>query len=296
MVKIGWVHEIPAENQGGAELTNKEMIEEGIRRGYEIVYMMEHNVDLSCDFYIINNVYFMARKKIYEIIHSGKPFVKYEHDMGFCHYRDGDCWSHCGDNKCGNWYYEELFMKSKLNIFLSPLHYEKHAEMLKSIKLRPYHIQPSPVTVPEMGTVEKTPNTTCYVGQVSKPKGADRLIQYAKRNPQIQFHIVGQVHYLFEEAFKKLMNCRMYGHVKRGYALRVMAKCEYFYHEPHNLEAYGRTVAEAHLLGCKLITNERVGVMSYEDPFDTIEKAKEAPTQFWDKIEEVMKDENIIRG
>lgn len=293
-MRVCWVHEIPPENLGGAELTNKAMTEEGRRRGHDVVYIRGPHIPLDCDLYIINNITMFDRKELYKIMRSGKPYVRYEHDMGFCYYRDGACAEHCGETKCTNDFYKELFDRCDLAIFLSPLHFNAHGRIFPELWEKKaegrVHLQPSPVTIPDHidRMQEKQKDTCAYAGHVSWPKGADNLYRFARENQHMTFHVIGKLHPTYKDAFANLKNVRVYGHVKRDYALKVMASCEYFFHEPVNVEAYGRTVAEAMLLGCKIISNDRVGVMSYEDPKHTVLEAQHAQVEFWNKIEEVM--------
>jgi MoaA/NifB/PqqE/SkfB family radical SAM enzyme len=50
---------------------------------------------------------------------------------------------------------------------------------------------------------------------------------------------------------------------------------------PRMLHAFGRLAAEALACGCRVITNERVGAMSYDDP---VGAAKESTDRFWEWV------------
>jgi hypothetical protein len=49
------------------------------------------------------------------------------------------------------------------------------------------------------------------------------------------------------------------------------------------LHAFGRLVVEAMACGCKVITNSRVGAMSYDDPVEACRKSNDA---FWEIVQQ----------
>jgi glycosyltransferase involved in cell wall biosynthesis len=61
-----------------------------------------------------------------------------------------------------------------------------------------------------------------------------------------------------------------------------------FAHLPEWDEPMGRTVVEAALCGCEIVTNERVGVASYPDEeWRSAAAVRGNPARFWDDLEAV---------
>jgi glycosyltransferase involved in cell wall biosynthesis len=68
---------------------------------------------------------------------------------------------------------------------------------------------------------------------------------------------------------------------------RYYNRAKTFVHLPEWIEPQGRTVVEAALCGCALLTNENVGAMSFPFPLTAADEIHAAPDLLWNEIEEV---------
>jgi glycosyltransferase involved in cell wall biosynthesis len=134
-------------------------------------------------------------------------------------------------------------------------------------------------------------NKIMFAGNIHEGKGILEIIDYAKNNPQIIFDFYfqrGSPHLLTQ--LKKLPNCNLVGYVEKEKIFENYNKYEYFIHIPSHKEAFGRAVAEALLCGCKLISNSKIGVLSYNWSYDELRKNTLLGNYlFWYKLSDILK-------
>jgi len=297
--KIIWVQDFnTATHPGGAQLTNQYVIDWGKNLGFDIEECSIYTIDklgkdpryylMEGDFYIMNNVVHL--NKLYpflirEIINY-KKYIRYEHDY---------MWMH------GTLYdpemMRELFSKSLMNIYLSPLHHEVHQE--KGLGRKDDTIMPSPIdekVFRRMSHIERIPNTCIYTGGITNHKGIINVLNYARKHPEIRFDLVGWIEHpeVLENAPE---NVRVIPEIPHNRIAEVLNTYESFIHLPDWNEPFGRSVAEALLCGCKLIINEKIGFLSFMWNYRNREwlssMLTNTPSSFWKTVNQVMLDNHV---
>ncbi len=273
--KIAWIQD--ALIIGGAELSNKLVIKVGIDCGYEISVVtsdmvpevMKQIIDQS-DLIIVNNVWsfteqqmFLISKAIYT---DKKPYVKYEHDHRELQRKD---------------FSERLFKESRLNVFISPVHFKNHQEVLGCDGV----VLPLAIDVDFFKPVEgvkRNPNTA-LVCNVRNFKGWEALQGYIDSHPEIKFTVMTER--------PPVQGSNVIARAKVPYE-RMPALYSEFEYLVHLLDGWGageRVIFEAALCGCKIISNERVGHMSWNKDLTDVEGLRkwliQAPYEFWRVIE-----------
>jgi glycosyltransferase involved in cell wall biosynthesis len=207
----------------------------------------------------------------YHLHERAIPFVKYEHD-----YREF---------KRTN-ISHPFFTRSMLNIFISPQHQQRHAEIFgeeileKSVAL-PLAIDTnlftSGIGVDREENLVLVPNYK---------KCGDRIDQYMRENEKYRYAVIGQVPQLpgRVEHLPKVPNEQM---------PQYYARCSSMLHLPRDYWAGERLLFEAALCGCTpVVDTEHVGHCSWGfDLSDTVNlKAKldKAPFTFWREIDKCL--------
>ena len=294
MTKISWIQDFNIfEPHGGAELSDKAVFKEGVKRGYdmELVNPETANIQnvISDDLVIISNASRYSPDFLSKIVETTE-YVIYQHDFVFlCKWRlfypDLD--------KCKNTcpvlpFTRKMMLNSSLNIFLSPLHYNVWKRVLPELKDIPHHLHVSTVDTSVFKPLDtpKVPNSVLCINCLLKFKDLDNIIEYAQKNPDKRITSIGGI----EGGVKLPQNIAYMGGVQNTQLPQIYAQTEAFFHKPNTVEPCGRTTIEAKLCGVpNLILNNLVGVASY--PQFKYERDKFAkwvqggPKRFWAKIE-----------
>ena len=308
-MKISFVHDLSvSQSMGGAQLSNIEVIREGERRGHEINVINRRDYKFryleGSDLVILSTLRGFDKKFI-KYISEKYPFIRYEHDyvcvsagkayQGMtkeCMLSNHRC------ERCPYNFYKELFEKSILNIFLSPLHRDKHFLAFGNI-IEPNYCFPSPVVVerfyPDVGR-RRIKGSYLYVGSIAKHKGMDTIAAFIRKNPKSVFTMVGELRKECEY-LKELPNCNLVPGVSQAKLSKFYSAAEKFLHFPLWDEPFGRTVMEAYLSGCEIITNHRVGAMSYGWDLSKMDEIREiirnSPKKLWERIEKAISEPRL---
>lgn len=289
---------------GGAQLTNRRIIDKGLEMGLDIdeVYLKDYSEAFNFNLkgmdpidpkheeieniFIINNYvrWYMAQPKIFDKLIERFKFVRFVHDYDFVY-----------NGKIPEEVIKKVFEKADISFFLSPIHLEQ--TKLADIKIKNEYIIPSPIDVDAFSKAgfyskHREKNSVIYIGEIATHKGINNIINYALMNPQMRLDICG---WMADPFLVKSLprNVRILDRITHDKMPEFLAKYEYSIHMPIWFEPFGRSVAEAFFAGCKLITNERVGFMSYFKTLSDIpmmvKMIKESPTVFWLKIEDHFK-------
>jgi len=265
------------EHYGGAQQTNELMVRYGRKIGHEVEYMLplESQFSISklkkADLVIINNLTRFKPSWINWIIEN-KPYIKYDHD-------------HATARLIGK--FPKLFLSSRLNIFLSPLHLQGVS------KLVGYKIPRSVIIPPPMDTKtfkitnkNRIKDSVFMCGSLSPAKGINKMIDYLNANKEKKLFLAGWN----ENQARKLINMKnvtFLGKIQHDKLPEVYNRYESFILLPTKEEACSRVVLEAYLCGCRLITNKVVGAMSYKwdwKNYSEIKAKVESENHFWELI------------
>lgn len=273
MSNILWIADYSVkQNKGGAQQTNKAMIDYGRSKGHYIKTISGEEEIPDTDKYdliILNNITKFSKEDIEKLVATGKC-LRYEHDHWVARN------------------YPDLYTKVRKTIFLSPFHRDS---IFRTIKCRfeNYALVPSPIdtTIFKMSKTPKEPNSVIFVGNLCEDKGSNDIIQYAKDNPHLKFYAVGWGSAV--ESLKVVENIEYVGELSQKELVKYYQRCEYFYHKPKDCDAFARTVIEAYLCGCNLILNSQVGAVSWDWDFSNyneIKKNVQSQSKFWKVIED----------
>lgn len=296
MRKVAFLHDVEMDYIGGAELSNKQIIEEAKAQNLDIFYDslqdFEKTKDLliSSDFAIINNIVSCDYEfeLIDFLIENNINYVKWEHDYGLCAKRSIYCYvdskvKNCCDNQRFK-SYRNLFTNAKCNVFQSPLHIKLH-KRLYGEAVANHLVLPPPINVKALKPfAEKNIDEVVFVGDLKFIKGGNALVEYAIRNPEKKIVVYGN------STLQRDIpgNVIFKPNTTNKEVLEGLGKAEYFFFKPVWFEPSGRGAAEAFLSGAKLICNDKIGTFSYDFFPKDKELAKksmqDAPKLFWQSV------------
>jgi len=274
---IAWVQD--QSRTGGAELTNAETVRIGRDCGFGISILTPHNSDAEmrktlseADLIVINNLWEffpLSMHSIQEAISSARvPYVKFEHDHRELGRPD---------------FSRRLFRNSALNVFLSPIHLENHQKALgcDGIAL-PLAIDPRPFVAVKN---DKRQPGTALICNVRHFKTWTNLTTYAETHRDLRFTVYA------ERAVLNGPNIETLPMVPHERMPEIYGRFEYLVHLLDGWGAGERVIFEAALSGCKVVSSERAGHMSWGrdlgDKEGLAEWLTDAPYQFWREIDKL---------
>lgn len=305
MMKVAFLHDVEMDFIGGAELSNKKIIDKGLALGYDIVYddlkdfeftkSLVNNSDIT----ILNNLV----KCNYEfqliefIIKKEIPYLKWEHDYGLCAKRSLYCLVESRVKNCCSaerfHAYRNLFANALLNVFQSPMHFGYHQKIYGEAVSK-HLVLPPPINVEAIiSNADKNKNEVIFLGNINHVKGGNEFIDYAIAHPELKFKVFGR------NRLRRVLpeNIHFYDKIPNNQVLRELSKSQYFFFKPQWPEASGRVAAEAFLTENTIISNDRVGTFSYDFYPDDIETAKSemanAPSLFWESVVTALEEPKV---
>ena len=289
----------PMDHQGGAEQNDREMIRKGFERHHNIQIITPQNYNLisieDSQLVIFSNCINFPKEIIKEVC-SKFPYIFFHHDYIFFkwrlfyHAKEGDY------SGCDRDFWLHIFKNAKLNIWLSSLHREAYLVSFPELKECKYTLIPSAIDVniwkPVEG-IERKKGTILGINVLELFKGRYIINKYVEEHPELQFTFVGNASHLEKP------NCTYIPYVKNKDLPKLYSQHEFMIHLPSNTEPFCRTVCEAILCGCKIITNANTGAFSYDwmkkgDVKEIREKLKFSSLIFWEEIEDVMDWKNRV--
>lgn len=275
-MKIGWI----ADNfypiiKRGAEIHDKLLIDEGIKRGHVIVKMGDQMERLSknVDLFIVSN--FVDKFSVGEIfaVLANKPYINLLHDIRAPQF---------------GWY-KAFATEALVNVYLSPLQLEfiEHVNGKFDHKIYVHPTAMSPV-FKDYGWKRLPPNEILYVGDYAKEKGYQMLVDWinAEEDSRI-WHVGGG----FDKHHPKMVEMGLISQERMPSIYNTFSSLIFL---PQYIQVCSRVTAEAFL--CKIpniITNEKDGFMSWNFNMKDYDKAREilihGHEKFWDMVEKECK-------
>jgi len=274
--KVAWIQDTKVNNNGGAEISAKEVMKVGIDCGFDIVPIIPDDFSQmainNADILILNNLFNFSDLQMYDIRYATNelriPYAKYEHD-----YREIERPE----------FARPILQNSILNVFLSPAHMIKYQEIFgcEGICL-PLAIDTN--IFKPVSNVERKPNTA-IIPNVRVIRTWDNLKKYIFDHPEIIFDIYSNSPELIIGE-----NIKNHKKVPITEMPRLYSEHEYLVHIGDEYRAGERIIFEAALCGCKVIMNECVGHMSWGcDLIKDIDNLRmwlnQASYQFWKEID-----------
>ena len=285
-MKLNWIQDLNIFGEGsGAEMNDRAIFINGLKRGIGLT-LVNPESPLSKNKSIISNYTNFSFPVLNAALDQGAVF--FLHDYTFCKWR----LFFPGQDKCKICEHAlkhlALFEKAKGLIFLSPLHKEVYREQFPSIEEIPSTIIPSAIDTSLFNIPSKhLKNTALTINTLLSFKGRENIIKYIEEHNELAFTIAG--HNPDDISIPK--NAKFIGLQKYEDLPELFATHEYYVELPKSPMPFNRTISEARLAGCKIITNKLMGAASYTEFQDRtafkylIDKA---PEYFWNFIEEAL--------
>jgi len=270
-LRLGWIadHFYPNVRRG-AELHTRILVEEGKRRGYDIVEC-EGRIAKDVDMYIVGTCVdnFHAGELLAYL--SQKPYVNMEHDLRAPHMA----------------WYKMFASEALINVFRSPLHVQVINRVSGNYK---HFLHPNciPEEFKDLELERKPKSQVLYVGDYSMEKGYGGLVEWLQNNPKSTiWHYGGG----FPKKHPRMieMNQEVYEKMPEVYN-----QFQSLIFLPSYPQACCRIMCEAFLCKVKnIITNDKSGFMSYNFKTKDYDKVREllvnGHKRWWDKVEETLK-------
>jgi hypothetical protein len=297
-IKVAWICDYNqfAGEGSGAELSEKAVIEEGIRKGYSIDLVLPNTPAINevhrADLVIIGSTTRFSRQYLAKVTETTE-YIMFLHDMSpICSWRAffpdlPKCKKTCPNLN----FTKKLLLNSSLNIFLTPLHYRVWCRVIPEIKNIEHYLHVPTVKMKPIDGVQRIPNSVVGINVLWSFKTGN-VLAYATEHPELTFTFYGGTDNpkIVNELPK---NCVAMGRVAQEEMAGIYSQAQSFIHLPSHVMAAERTVIEAKLCGIpKLILNKLVGVTSYKqfkyDRDDFAAWVGSSANRFWEKIEKEM--------
>jgi hypothetical protein len=274
--RVAWVMDYS--RNGGAEISSFTLIEIGRRCGFEIDVLTPKTKDLSdafkrADLAVVGNMFQFGAGSM-QIIQNSLfadriPYVKYEHD---------------GRELGRLALSRKLFGNSKLNVFISPLHYEKYRARLGCGGI----VLPLAIDAgfyrPVKG-IERKPDTA-LVCNVRTLCTWGSLQKFVNEHPKISFTVMAK------DPMVRGKNVRATPMVHYKDMPKVYSAFEYLAHFLDGWKSGERIIFEAALCGCKILANDAVGHMSWKRDLTDAEGLgrwlNDAVYRFWQEADDIL--------
>jgi hypothetical protein len=287
---------------GGAQLTDRNILVEGIRRGHNIVVITPDSPIEAYELAIFSNCVTFPMTTLLKI--AQKPYIMWTHDYYFCRYR----LYYPMLPKCRNCVYigpwRKLYSESVLNFFMSPLHREGYLYAMPEIANHPYALVPSAINPSDYQPIKQVnpkPNTVVGVNVLLDFKGKANVIKYAQEHPELSFTFAGGL----EGEATLPRNSKYIGPKSQQELVQLYAESECLIHLPSQPSPADRVPVEFLIANPngKLITNRNVGILSYPNVIqdgkvnrDELSRlVSTAPQTFWNDVEASWEELEISR-
>jgi hypothetical protein len=275
--KIIWIQDLMM--IGGAEISCQHVVAVGSNCGFDINVVTQDNTLeeiiralQSAELAIINNIWGFSGAQIQvmlSFIYGNRlPYVKYEHDHRELNRKE---------------FSRPLFQRSKLNVFLSPMHRDNHMRELNCDGI----CLPLAIDTKQFKPVEgvNRAKDSAVICNVRNFKTWTNLQMYINEHKDMSFTVIADNPVVTGDNVKKK---NMVSHSDMP---KVYSEHEYLVHLLDGLGAGERVVFEAALCGCKVIANAGVGHMSWQKNLNDLEEIRSwldaAPYQFWQEVEAI---------
>lgn len=303
-MRIAWLSYLdPFVFTGGGELNQRALIERGRERGHHISVapFLRHRaqravrrsglwktvrVDWDADLFVLANIRNAPQLRarfpedvVYRALATGRAAVSQEAWVDVCPL-DVPCGgdrSRC-PSTCSRSWGNCLYSRARVAIFNSPFQ-ERIISNALDVPLPDIRILARPPidTGAFFPTGARRDIDVLYVGTISRAKGYYNLLE---RFGEDRMTFVGP------NSLGEPVRGAYLGALPHAALPAIYNRAITFAHLPEWFEPMGRTVVEAALCGCEIVTNERVGVTSYpRSTWTDREVIRKHPDQFWDDVE-----------
>ncbi len=177
----------------------------------------------------------------------------------------------------------EMYQNSILNVFESPLHRDLICKMMDLDTNKTFVIRPLLDNQMFYNTHVERDIEYLFVGVVGEAKGYDNLKKMFGNDQTKRLTIIGKNPQNLDVSFANYFGFLPYAELPK-----IFNRAKNFVYLPRWPVPQGRVVGEAALCGCKLITNENVGAVSYDFDISIASNSADEEMRFWDKIESLL--------
>jgi glycosyltransferase involved in cell wall biosynthesis len=286
MASIGWISDFNlTHSPGGAQRSNAILIEKGRKLGHIITEinfdspLLENDSFSEFDILLSSNLEFFSQKyqNIIEKINKHSFHVRLEHDMN--RYLTDEARSKLVGN-C-----KAFFGLSKFHINLLEFHY---GNIFKNV-----YVVYDPIDT-ELFKDNKQPRQEkiLYAGFMHNFKGTHDFFNFVLQNQDKQFVVAGWGEPVYDFLARKCPNVEFLGIVDYAKMPELFNTYKHFYYAPVIPEPFCRSVAEAALCGCQILTtsNPPIGCLREmtDVGFDAFRDAcGQADSVFWKTIDRI---------
>lgn len=261
----------------------------GLRRGHELKLIGPTHPFFKADAQIISNCVQFDHERLKNMV-SSVPTIFFFHDYIFCKYRlFYPMAEKCRDCESTQ-YWKDLFLQARLLIWLSPLHRQATLIALPELENKEFALIPSAIN-PDDFLSENKERLDAYlsVNSLMGFKGRDNLLKFVAANPDKQFHFITSG--VTQDELPG--NACLLPPLTYDQMPQLYANYKYYIELPETPQPFNRTVVEAKLAGCKVITNKLMGAASWpwfqERPEYIAEMLRRASDNFWSAVERSVK-------
>jgi glycosyltransferase involved in cell wall biosynthesis len=172
----------------------------------------------------------------------------------------------------------QLYEKSALNVFLSPLHQRVSESLLGGDGLATAYVLKPMIDTKRFANTGQTRDIEyLFVGVIGEAKGLQAM---RERFRDADIQLIGRCAPGVKLDFGKHL-----GHVPYDEVPLYMNRAKNFVFLPRWPEPQGRVVPEAALCGCNIIGNENVGALSFDMDLSNPQNYVGVEDEFWAKLE-----------
>lgn len=278
----------------GAETSAGFVAKYGKSIGHDVIEVDPYNFDkkamLSADLLVLRSIDRLNNEHRaflkFLLFEKLKPYVTYQHDYAFCKFRNSiKCMGSLDSNLCTKCtentdqyyggqinFYTNLLQRAALNIFIS--HPQRHifGEVLGAA------IDPSlvilPPVDPDVFRPLKLPRDPKLIvntsGKLNSPnKGFANVAKYINNNPGYTYELYTEKNQELIQFAAKRMNVILKDPVDNHLLPSIYSRASSLIVMPSVMEPAGRTPIEAALCGCKVISNNKLGVGYFDLPLNS---------------------------
>lgn len=289
-MRLGWLNDYALGEHAGGSLATQLRALAYAPAEMEVVFCTPEALHTDCDFYVVNNATLFGEEQLDFIM--GRPYVLWLHDL----------WVTPQSWQVRHGYVTRLLERAVRVAFLSEIH--KRAFMMhhpatvgaKAIKLIPAMVDPAPFKrlSLDMARRNERPREAFWMGTFDRFRSPRQAMEWAEMTEaHVDFYGFGRPPaYLAGSKW-----CHVKGQVDAEQVPALMAEYKVCvslpaefgswddWRRPPFVDACGRVAIEAIMAGCGLVTNDRLGVTSYnwfQKGRDAVIVAMEnAPLLFW---------------
>ncbi len=268
------------QRQGGAQVSNKILIDKGKELGLDIKEH-HHNSSITDFFSHYDLVVNSNLEAISKISPEKIPLIlklpnssRLEHDS--CSYLNDDVRL-------------ELFSKANKTFFLSDYHYSFFKDLYGDY-FHNVEIVYDPVDTCKFkkAAKEKTYDVV-YCGYLHHLKGLNNLLRFASQNPDRNIDVFGWGEVSPDRVFKDYPNIKFNGEKDYGDIPAILQSSRAVFHHPIVKEPFCRMVAEALICGVSEIIGDKSKIGAYLEfnkvGYEEFKKGCEkAPSLFWERV------------